>query len=515
MTASLPRVTYSNIGADFGPLHDHLDRAIPAFAAETLGKDWTSRFATGALRSVASPIDPALTLGRFPESTPADVKAAIASARQGARVWNKSTLEDRLAFAARWRAALIEDKDQLGLAALFEVGKSRLEAIGEADESVDFLDYYPGELRSNDDYRRTMNQMVPGETAVSVQRPYGVFAVIAPFNFPIALSVNMLCGALLTGNAVVYKPSPDCALTGLLLAETLRKAGLPEGVFNLVLGGAAVGEALTKDDDIDGVVFTGSHKTGMSIFRHMAGRPWMRPVIAEMGGKNPAYVTRNADIPRAAAGVARSAFGLQGQKCSACSVVYVDSAVRDQFVAAFVEFAGKLVVGDPRARDTFLGPVYSDATAQRFEASVAQAKAEGKVLFGGERIAHLPGNYFTPALVELDGPSNLTRDELFMPFVVLRSVDGLDAAMAEGNAVSYGLSAGIYSQDEAELRQFFENAEAGVLYANRASGATTGAWPGGQPFCGWKGTGVGGKGGLGSWYLPQFMHEQSHTIMTR
>lgn len=513
MQTALPRVTYSNIGADFGPLHDHLDRAIPDFAGQMLGKAWQTRFATGPARTIASPIDPALVLGAFPDSTPEDVRAAIASAREGALVWNKSSLDDRLAFAARWRAALAEDKDLLAIAALFEVGKSRLEAMGEADEAVDMLDYYPGELRANNDYRRPMNQMVPGETSVSVQRPYGVFAVIAPFNFPVALSVGMLCGALLTGNAVVYKPSPDCALTGLLLAETLRKAGLPEGVFNLVLGGATVGEALTRDDGIDGVVFTGSHKTGMSIFRHMAGRPWMRPVIAEMGGKNPAYVTRNADIARAAAGVARSAFGLQGQKCSACSVVYVDSAVRDQFVAAFTAFAGKLVVADPRGRDTFMGPVYSDATARRFEASVAQARAEGRVLFGGEKIEALAGNYYRPALVEMDGPSNLTKDELFMPFVVLRSVDGLDAALAEGNAVSYGLSAGIFTNDEDELRQFLETAEAGVLYANRASGATTGAWPGGQPFCGWKGTGVGGKGGLGTWYLPQFMHEQSHTIM--
>lgn len=513
MNAELPRVTYSNIGADFGPLHDHLDRAIPDFAANWLGRAWSSRFATGPARSVSSPIDPALVLGAFPESTPQDVRAAVASARAGARIWNKSSLDDRLEFAARWRAALAGDKDLLAMAALFEVGKSRLEAMGEADEAVDMMDYYPGELRVNRDYRRPMSRMVPGESSLSVQRPYGVFAVIAPFNFPVALSVGMLCGALLTGNAVVYKPSPDCALTGLLLAETLRKAGLPEGVFNLVLGGAAVGEALATDEGIDGVVFTGSHKTGMAIFRHMAGRPWMRPVIAEMGGKNPAYVTRNADIARAAAGVARSAFGLQGQKCSACSVVYVDSAVRDQFVDAFNEFAARLVVADPRGREVFMGPLYSDATARRFEASVAQARAEGKVLSGGDRIEELAGNYYRPALIEMDGPSNLTKDELFMPFVVLRSVNGLEAALAEGNTVSYGLSAGIYTNDEDELRQFLENAEAGVLYANRASGATTGAWPGGQPFCGWKGTGVGGKGGLGTWYLPQFMHEQSHTIM--
>ncbi|VDC24730.1 aldehyde dehydrogenase family protein [Pseudogemmobacter humi] len=514
MTDTLPRVTYSNIGADFSPLHAFLDREIPAFQAGMSGKTWATPFATGPVAAVASPIDPALDLGRFPVSTEADVKAAIASARKGAAVWNKASLDERLAFAARWRAALDEAKYRLGIAALFEVGKSRIEAIGEADEAVDMLDYYPGELKANAGYRREMIEMVPGETAVSVQRPYGVFAVVAPFNFPVALSVGMLCGALLTGNAVVYKPSPECQLTGLLLAETLRKAGLPEGVFNIVLGGAAVGEALTTDPGIDGVVFTGSHKTGMSIFRHMATRPWMRPVIAEMGGKNPAYVTKHADIERAAAGVARSAYGLQGQKCSACSVVYVDNAVKERFVEAFRAFVAKLQVGDPRDGATFMGPLYNDAAAARFIAAMAEARAGGRVLLGGERIADLPGNYFAPALVEMDGPSRLTREELFMPFLVLRGVDGLEAALAEGNDVSYGLSAGIFSQDQGEISHFLAHAEAGVLYANRASGATTGAWPGGQPFCGWKGTGVGGKGGLGTWYLPQFMHEQSHTIMT-
>ena len=135
--------------------------------------------------------------------------------------------------------------------------------------------------------------------------------------------------------------------------------------------------------------------------------------------------------------------------------------------------------------------------------------------FGGTRLEGLPENYFMPAIVEMDGPSNLTRDELFMPFVVVRGVDGLDAGLAEGNDIHYGLSAGIFTEDNAELQHFLDHAEAGVLYANRASGATTGAWPGAQPFCGWKGTGVSGKGGLGSYFLPQFMREQSHTIMTK
>jgi 1-pyrroline-5-carboxylate dehydrogenase len=480
-----------------------------------LAKAWKTAFATGPVENVPSPIDPVLSLGKFPVSTDKDVDAAIAAARRGAKVWNRASVRERLEFAARWKEVLNEEKYRLGLAALYEVGKSRMEAIGEAEEAVDMLDYYPSELEANRGYRRPMNELVKNETAESVLRPYGVFAVIAPFNFPVALSIGMITGALLGGNSVVFKPSPACQLTGLLIAETIQKAGLPEGVFNIVLGGAEVGQRLATSDAVDGVAFTGSHKTGMSIFRHMAVQAWMKPVIAEMGGKNPAYVTGNADLDRAAQGVIRSAFGLQGQKCSACSVVYVDNAVKDEFISRAKKFAEKLVFGDPRKRDTFMGPLYSEGTMSRFKSAVEQAQSEGKIHFGGKPIEGFPSNYFVPAVVELDGPSNLTRDELFMPFVVVRGVDDLVAGLAEGNDVSYGLAAGVFTKDEAELQYFLNNAEAGVLYANRASGATTGAWPGAQPFCGWKGTGVSGKGGLGSYFLPQFMREQSHTIMTK
>lgn len=515
MTQAIPRVTYSNIGVDFSPVHDYLDGLIPEFEKTVLGQVWKTPFATGPVEHIPSPIDPAISLGSFQVSTANDIASAISAARKGARIWNATTYEERLEFAARWKEVLAEEKYRLGLAALYEVGKSRLEAIGEAEEAVDMLDYYPSELQNNNGYRRPMNQLVEGETAESVLRPYGVFAVIAPFNFPVALSIGMIVGALLGGNSVVYKPSPACQLTGLLIAESIQKAGLPDGVFSIVLGGAEVGQLLSTDKRVDGVAFTGSHKTGMSIFRHMAVQPWMKPVIAEMGGKNPAYVTKNADIERAAQGVVRSAFGLQGQKCSACSVVYVDNSVKDEFIKRAQEFASKLIIGDPRKRETFMGPLYNDGTVGRFTSAVDQIKSEGKVHFGGDRLEAFPSNYFVPAIVEANGPSNLTRDEMFMPFVVVRGVDNLEAGLAEGNDVAYGLAAGVFTRDEKELNYFLNNAEAGVLYANRASGATTGAWPGAQPFCGWKGTGVSGKGGLGSYFLPQFMREQSHTIMTK
>jgi 1-pyrroline-5-carboxylate dehydrogenase len=516
MDLNLPRVTYSNIGVDFSLVHAHLNNLIAGFEKQSLGKDWRTPFASGVVQSIASPIDPDMSLGRFPVSKTTDVKAAINSARSGAKLWNVASLKERLAFAERWKSVLSEQKYELGLAALYEVGKSRLEAVGEAEEAVDMVEYYASELRANNGYARAMNELVANETARSVLKPYGVFAVIAPFNFPVALSIGMISGALLTGNAVVYKPSPGCVLTGLLIADTIRKAGLPEGVFNIVLGDGEVGRLLATDPHIDGVAFTGSHKTGMSIFRHMASQPHMKPVIAEMGGKNPAYVTRNADLDRAAQGIARSAFGLQGQKCSACSVAYVDNLIKDEFVAKLAAVAARLIVGDPRKAETFMGPVYSKPAVERFSSAVSQARASGKVHFGGEALGQgFPENYVLPTIVEVPEASALTREELFIPFVAVRGVDGLGAALDEGNNIAYGLTAGIFTRDEGELQYFLDHAEAGVLYANRASGATTGAWPGAQPFCGWKGTGVSGKGGLGAYFLPQFMREQSQTIMTR
>jgi acyl-CoA reductase-like NAD-dependent aldehyde dehydrogenase len=514
MPLDLPRVTYSNIGVDFSPVHDHLDRQIPAFEREMLARDWKTPFATGPVREIVSPIDGKILLGRFPQSTTDDLASAMAAAGGAYSGWSSLSLEDRLAFAERWARALQEAKYDLALAALYEIGKSRLEAVGEAEESSDIVAYYASELARHAGYQQKMNDLVARESTKSIMRPFGVFGVISPFNFPLALSVNMITGALITGNTVVYKPSPDCALTGLLLANVLAKAGLPDGVFNIVLGGAQVGETLVSAPAVAGIAFTGSYKTGTAIFRKIAAGEFAKPLIADMGGKNPAYVTSRANIAVAAEGVARSAFGLQGQKCSACSVVYVDKSVKDAFVAALVAYAGRLKIGDPRHRETFMGPVYGAATVARFKAAVEEAQRTGAVLFGGETLGgEFPETYVRPTIVELPGQGRLTREELFMPFLVVRSVHGLEAALLEGNSVNYGLAAGIYSEDQPEIDLFLAKAEAGVLYANRASGATTGAWPGSQPFCGWKGSGVSGKGGLGPHYLLQFMREQSHTIM--
>jgi 1-pyrroline-5-carboxylate dehydrogenase len=261
------------------------------------------------------------------------------------------------------------------------------------------------------------------------------------------------------------------------------------------------------------VAFTGSAEVGRWIARTMQEGPYARPALTEMGGKNPAIVTAAADVDKAAEGVARAAFGLSGQKCSACSRAIVVDAVHDEFAERLAERAGALVIGDPEERDMFVGPVVNGASVARFEAAAEGARLDGTVVAGGGRPGR-PGNFVEPTVVTgLPKGHALERDELFLPFVTVSRVGSFEEAMEEANAPVYGLTAGIFSEDESEKERFLDTIEAGVVYVNRRAGATTGAWPGTQSFCGWKSSGSTGKGGLGPYYLAQFMREQSRTIV--
>jgi 1-pyrroline-5-carboxylate dehydrogenase len=404
-------------------------------------------------------------------------------------------------------------KWDVSIACLIEVGKSRLEAVGEVEEAIDLIRHYCAEMERTDGFREERVGDGAEQSSV-VLRPYGVFGVIAPFNFPVALAVGMISAALVAGNSVVFKPSDAAGLTGRLVVEALVAGGLPDGVLNLVFGGRETGEALVRHSGVDGFAFTGSNAVGMTILRHAASSTAARPVLAEMGGKNPAFVTESADLTVAAAGVARSAFGLQGQKCSAASKVYVAREVLNPFLETLAEAASKLVVGDPRRQDVFMGPVINDAALDRF--TKAAEAAAGSIILGGQQLAgglFDRGPYIPPTIVtDLPADHRINRDELFLPLLSVLKFDDLDDAIADANRSAFGLTAGIFTQDKGELNRFLNTIEAGVLYSNRASGATTGAWPGFQTFCGWKGSGTSGKGGLGRWYVPQFMREQSHTL---
>jgi 1-pyrroline-5-carboxylate dehydrogenase len=247
-------------------------------------------------------------------------------------------------------------------------------------------------------------------------------------------------------------------------------------------------------------------------------RDYPRPIITEMGGKNPAIVTANADLDVAAEGVMRSAFGFDGQKCSANSRVYVERSVAREFVDKLVERASSIQVGDPTRREAWMGPVINERALRKFTEAVEEAKRDGGTIeAGGEvlRDGDTGRGYFpTPTVVTgLPLEHRLFRDELFVPFLVVGEVDSLDEALQQANATPYGLTAGIFSGDQDEVRRFLDTIQAGVVYVNRRAGATTGAWPGIQSFGGWKGSGSSGKSGLGPYYVQQFMREQSQTVI--
>ena len=232
-----------------------------------------------------------------------------------------------------------------------------------------------------------------------------------------------------------------------------------------------------------------------------------------MGGKNPAIVTANADLDKAALGVMRSAFGLTGQKCSACSRVYVDDAVKDEFLSKLVDLAADVAVGDPTDADTYMGPIISETAYHAYQGYVSEL-SDGNILTGGETLPIDKGYFVAPTVVaDLPDDHRLWQHEMFAPIVAVRGVAGVDEAMRLANDVALGLTAGIYTEDEDEADRFLDNIEAGVLYVNRETGATTGAWPGYQSFGGWKGSTGSNKASGSYYYLQQYMREQSHTIV--
>ena len=518
MSQATQRITYATMSADPN-LHVEFDAAI-ARVKETLGR--TYPLVIGGEEVTAadqfddrSPIDTRILLGRFQQGGREHVQRAVAAARAAAPAWSGLKWQERVRLVKNVAEAIRRHQFDLASLMIYEVGKNRLECLGDIAETADLIDYYCDEYAKHDGYALPMGTLGQNEENRSVLRPYGVFAVISPFNFPLALAGGPAGAALVAGNAVVFKPATDTPLMGAMLARMVGEAGLPSGVFNFITGpGRTAGQELIDNPGIDGIVFTGSMEVGMKLLRDNATRAVPRPVIIEMGGKNPAIVTAAADLEKASDGVFRSAFGAQGQKCSACSRVYVAKDVRQKFIDLLVEKIRRIKVGNPLEKDVWMGPVVNAAALRTFEEAVARAKEDGgRILTGGNRITTEPlshGYFVEPTLI--DGlPVNhpLFKEELFVPITVIADVLSLDEAIRLSNDTIYGLTAGIFSEDDAEIEKFFNEIQAGVTYANRRAGATTGAWPGINPFGGWKASGSTGRGTGGPWYVQQFMREQS------
>jgi 1-pyrroline-5-carboxylate dehydrogenase len=396
----------------------------------------------------------------------------------------------------------------------FENGKNRFEAMGDVDEAIDFMRFYAIQLEKNKGFCKDTAHPNPHEKTRTMMKPYGVWGIISPFNFPSAIAIGMTTGALITGNTVVLKPASAAPLSSFYFVNFLFSK-IPDGAINFVTGsGNSVGKTLIESNDVNGIAFTGSKEVGMRGFQEFT-KTSTKPFISEMGGKNPVIVSKNADLDKASEGIMNAAFGFGGQKCSACSRVYVQYDVADQFVSKIVEKTKKLRIGMPWQKDVFLGPVINTDAITKFTNAVNLAKHDGKILTGGNILSSsgLETGYFVePTIVtKLPDEHKLVKEELFLPFLCIQSYDTLDDAIKLANQTEYGLTAGIFSNDEEQIEKFFSKIHAGVVYANRSASATTTALVSSQPFVGWKNSGSTGKGAGGENYLQQFMHSQTQT----
>ena len=510
------------------------DGAVEKAKREILGKRFPmyingkEAYSSGELEE-RSPIDGAI-VGRFQLGTKEHAQEAIESARAAFPEWSQTDYSKRIAIFRKAAEIFRERKFLIAAIMSLENGKTRYESVGEVDEAIDFLNYYSMDMERNKGYvvRNRIGgstskvsagfQGAPGkEEKVSiVMRPYGVFGVIAPFNFPISISTGMCTGALITGNTVVFKPSSTdnmTMLTGLYLYGVFKDAGLPDGVLNYVTGpGSVVGEELVTNPKVSGIAFTGSRKTGMAMMAKTYGMGMQKVFVVELGGKNPSIVSKHANLDEAVTGIVSSAFGYAGQKCSACSRVYVHEAVKEEFISKLAEKVRGLKKGNPLIKENYVGPLISKPALDRFVSSVEEAKQQGRIIVGGNTVQTEQGTYVEPTVAELGHQNRLFHEELFVPFLVVDSFKGFAEAVAKANDVEYGLTAGLYSRNRGEIKAFLSGVEAGVMYVNREIGATTGAIVGAHAFVGWKGSGTTGKGTGSRFYLQQFMREQSQSV---
>jgi len=478
-----------------------------------------------------SPIN-SVVIGNFQKGTREHAQQAISEARMAFKQWSLTDYRKRIEIFRNAAQIMSKRKFEISAILSYENGKSRYESIGEVDEAIDFMNYYSNEMELNKGYSRKNKteqstksvesgfQGAPSnaETVTISMKPYGVFGVIAPFNFPVSISVGMSAAALITGNTVVFKPSSSdnmTMLTGLKIYEIFRDAGLPPGVFNYVTGpGSAVGDEIASSAVVSGIVFTGSRETGMSMISKSFSSGKQKVFIVEMGGKNPAIVSKSAELDKAVSGVASAAFGFAGQKCSALSRVYVHESIKEQFISKLISKTRELKIGNPLNKEVYIGPLISRAAYTRYISAMNKARSTARILYGGNTVktGDAGGYYVEPAIIETRHDNELVHTELFLPVLTVESFTDIDEAIKMANDTEYGLTAGFYGTKAKEIKKFTDNIEAGVVYVNRAISATTGAIVGLHTFVGWKGSALTGKGTGSKFYLQQFMREQSLSV---
>ncbi len=464
--------------------------------------------------SIKSPSNTSLVLGNFPLATQEDTLTAIEVAKKAFSSWSHTSYQTRAKIFRECAEQFSRQKFHLSAIMSFENGKNRLEAMGDIDEAIDFMRFYAEQLELNEGFSKETKSPNPNEKTRTILKPYGVWGIISPFNFPSAIAIGMTTGALITGNTAILKPASDTPISSFKFVKELYKK-LPNGAINFLTGpGSVVGKTLIESSNVDGIAFTGSREVGMKGYQKFTEKT-VKPFISETGGKNPVIITESADLEKAVEGVVRAAFGYGGQKCSACSRVYIQKNISEPFMKKLVEKTNSLKIGLPWEKNTFLGPVINESAQKKFKDAVELAKKDGKIIQGGnvlESIDNKNGYYVEPTIItKLPRNNKLMKEELFVPILCVDEYDNFEEAIQLANDTEYGLTAGIFTENKEQLEQFFDKIQAGTVYANRAAGATTAALVSSQPFVGWKNSGSSGKGAGGVNYLQQFMRGQTQT----
>jgi len=451
-----------------------------------------------------NPARPDQVVGSVSKATTKDVVDAVAAARRSFIDWSKTSGEDRCQFIERLRARLKESRYELAAWEVFEVGKTWAEADADVSEAIDFCAFYAQEMRRLNAGRLT--QKTAGEVSVESFLPRGVGAVIAPWNFPLAILCGMTVAALVTGNTVVIKPAEQSSVIAARFMNLMQEAGLPEGVANLLFGdGETVGALLVVHPEIDLIAFTGSRQVGTEIWE-MAGvthanQKNLKKVVCEMGGKNAMIIDTDSDLDEAVLGIIQSAFGFQGQKCSALSRLITVGDVHEQLLPRLIEAAAALTIGLPENPGTDIGPVIDRAALEKIQSYIDVGKREHTLAYQGEIPSELTGFFIPPTIfTDVDTASRLAQEEIFGPVLsVLRAKD-LDSALKIANDSPFALTGGLYSRSPKHIARVRSEFLVGNLYINRP---VTGAIVGRHPFGGFKMSGSGTKAG-GRDYLLHF-----------
>ncbi len=451
---------------------------------------------TSATIASIDPSNPDNVVGKVAEGTREHADRALQAALERFKTWQFVAPEERASYLFKAAKVIRDRKFDYAAWMVFEVGKSWAEAYGDVAETIDFLEFYGREaLRYAAEQPVTK---IAGEDNALVYIPLGAGVVIPPWNFPMAIMAGMTCAAIVTGNTVVLKPSSDSPVIAAKFIEVLEEVGLPAGVVNFVPGGGSeVGGYLVEHPKIRFVAFTGSKEVGLHINQAAAtprkGQLWIKRAVLEMGGKDSIVVDEGVDLDDAVKGVLASAFGFQGQKCSACSRAIVHSKVYDAFVSRLLPLVGEIQQGAPyESKDNFMGPVVNEKAANDILGYIEAGKAESKLLVGGMRAAG--SGYFIQPTVFGDVPpdSTISQEEIFGPVLALIRAKDFDDALKIANNTEFGLTGAVYSNNRDHLERARREFHVGNLYFNRKC---TGALVGVHPFGGFNMSGTDSKAG--------------------